>query len=129
MVDVKTQMEQGVAADYLFKHVSYNSNYYPITTFKGASCLRPYFEVSGSCAGCGETPYYRLLSQLFGSDLMIGNATGCSSIYCGATPSTPFTTDENGEGPAWNNSLFEDNAEFGYGMRIATNYKLMNIRE
>lgn len=128
MVDVKTQMEQGVAADYLFKHVSYKSNYYPITTFKGASFLRPYFEVSGSCAGCGETPYYRLLSQLFGSDLMIGNATGCSSIYCGATPSTPFTTDENGEGPAWNNSLFEDNAEFGYGMRIATNYKLMNIR-
>ena len=80
----------------------------------------PYTEISGACAGCGETPYYRLVSQLFGKDMLVANATGCSSIYNGSTPLTPFCTDKNGEGVAWANSLFEDNAEFGYGMRIAT---------
>ena len=75
---------------------------------------------------CGETPYYRLLTQLFGID-MISNATGCSSIYCGSTPGTPFVTDYKGEGVAWANSLFEDNAEFGFGMRLATDYKLALI--
>ncbi|MCQ2796409.1 MAG: thiamine pyrophosphate-dependent enzyme, partial [Bacilli bacterium] len=96
---------------------------YPTNTVKGVGFLMPYMEISGACAGCGETPYYRLLSQLFGKDLLIANATGCSSIYCGSTPLTPFCTDKNGEGVAWANSLFEDNAEFGYGMRIATDYK------
>ncbi len=128
MVSVKGQMAESKGADYLYKKVKYKNNYFPLNTLKGVSLLRPYFEVSGSCAGCGETPYYRLLSQLFGKDLMIGNATGCSSIYCGAMPSTPFATDENNEGPAWDNSLFEDNAEFAYGMRVATDYKLTNIK-
>ena len=89
----------------------------------------PYQEISGACQGCGETPYYRLLSQLFGKDLLIANATGCSSIYNGSTPMTPFVKDKNGEGIAWANSLFEDNAEYGYGMRLATNYKLQQIAE
>lgn len=79
----------------------------------------PYFEVSGACAGCGETPYYRLVSQLFGRDMLIANATGCTSIYCGSIPSTPFVRDHNNEGIAWANSLFEDNAEFGFGMKVA----------
>lgn len=129
MVDVKTQKEQEKAADYLYKELktAYKSNLFPTATPKGASLLRPYFEVSGACAGCGETPYYRLATQLFGKDMMIANATGCSSIYSGSTPGTPFATDENGEGPAWANSLFEDNAEFGFGMRTATNYKLEHV--
>ena len=77
------------------------------------------FEFSGACAGCGETPYLNLLTQLFGDRLLIANATGCSSIYGGNLPTTPYTTDRQGRGPAWSNSLFEDNAEFGYGMRLA----------
>ncbi len=85
---------------------------------QGAQFLEPLFEFSGACAGCGETPYLRLLSQLFGDRLIIANATGCSSIYGGNLPTTPWTTNEEGRGPAWSNSLFEDNAEFGMGMRI-----------
>ncbi|MFN9628870.1 MAG: pyruvate:ferredoxin (flavodoxin) oxidoreductase, partial [Cyanobacteriota bacterium] len=80
---------------------------------------QPLFEFSGACAGCGETPYLKLLSQLFGDRLLIANATGCSSIYGGNLPTTPWTTNSNGRGPAWSNSLFEDNAEFGYGMRVS----------
>ena len=89
--------------------------------------FRSYQEVSGACAGCGETPYYRLVSQLFGRDMLVANATGCSSIYNGSTPLTAFVTDKNGEGVAWANSLFEDNAEFGFGMRVATDFKLDQI--
>ncbi|WP_269536970.1 pyruvate:ferredoxin (flavodoxin) oxidoreductase [Cerasicoccus fimbriatus] len=83
----------------------------------------PLFEFSGACAGCGETPYLKLLTQLFGDRLLIANATGCSSIYGGNLPTTPYTTDENGRGPAWSNSLFEDNAEFTMGMRLAVDKK------
>ncbi|MBJ7338141.1 pyruvate:ferredoxin (flavodoxin) oxidoreductase [Mycolicibacterium sp.] len=89
-------------------------------TVRGTQFLQPLFEFSGACAGCGETPYLKLLSQLFGDRLMIANATGCSSIYGGSLPTTPWTTDADGRGPAWSNSLFEDNAEFGLGMRLAT---------
>lgn len=89
-----------------------------INTVKGSQFLRPLFEFSGACAGCGETPYYKLLTQLFGDRAVISNATGCSSIYGGNLPTTPFTKDENGRGPAWSNSLFEDNAEFGFGFRL-----------
>ena len=128
MKPVKTQEFQEEGANYLYKKVTYKENLFPVTTIKGAAMLRPYFEVAGACAGCGETPYYRLVSQLFGKDMMIANATGCTSIYCGSTPSTPFITDENQQGPTWANSLFEDNAEYGYGMRLATNYKLQVIR-
>ena len=128
MVEAKSQFEtQEPAADYLYKHVEYKTGGFPVTTIKGASFLMPYAEVSGACAGCGETPYYRLASQLFGKDMLIANATGCSSIYNGSTPLTPFCTDKDGNGIAWANSLFEDNAEYGFGMRIATDYKLGQI--
>lgn len=85
---------------------------------KGAQFLKPYFEFNGACAGCGETPYIRLLTQLFGNNMIIANATGCSSIYGGSYPSCPYAKDENGNGPAWANSLFEDNAEFGFGIKL-----------
>ncbi len=88
-------------------------------TIKGAMVLQPLFEFSGACVGCGETPYIKLASQLFGDRMMIANATGCSSIYGGNLPTTPWTKNPEGRGPAWSNSLFEDNAEFGLGMRIA----------
>jgi pyruvate-ferredoxin/flavodoxin oxidoreductase len=88
-------------------------------TIKNAQTREPLFEFSGACAGCGETPYLKLLSQLFGDHLLIANATGCSSIYGGNLPTTPWTTNAAGRGPAWANSLFEDDAEFGFGMRLA----------
>ncbi len=88
-------------------------------TVRGTQFLEPLFEFSGACAGCGETPYLKLISQLFGDRLMVANATGCSSIYGGNLPTTPWTTDADGRGPAWSNSLFEDNAEFGLGFRLA----------
>jgi len=127
MVDAKSEFPLEVAANYLYKHVTYKSDKFPLNTVKGAGFLMPYMEVSGACAGCGETPYYRLTSQLFGKDLLIANATGCSSIYSSSTPLTPFCTDKNNDGIAWGNSLFEDNAEYGYGMRIATDHKLGQI--
>jgi len=127
MVEAKSQFDKEKYATYLYKHTEYKTNLFPLTTVKGVGFLMPYMEISGACAGCGETPYYRLLSQLFGKDLLVANATGCSSIYSGSTPLTPFVTDKNGNGVAWANSLFEDNAEYGYGMRLATNYKLMQI--
>ncbi len=88
-------------------------------TLPGAMLLDPLFEFSGACAGCGETPYIRLATQLFGDRMLVANATGCSSIYGGNLPSTPYTVNGAGRGPAWSNSLFEDNAEFGLGMRLA----------
>jgi len=88
------------------------------TTVKNSQLLRPLFEFSGACAGCGETPYVKLLSQLFGDRAVIANATGCSSIYGGNLPTTPWTKNAEGRGPAWSNSLFEDNAEFGFGFRL-----------
>ncbi len=90
-------------------------------TVKNVQLLEPLFEFSGACAGCGETPYVKMLSQLFGDRAMIANATGCSSIYGGNLPTTPWTKNKDGRGPAWANSLFEDNAEFGLGMRLAVN--------
>ncbi|MCK4558559.1 MAG: pyruvate:ferredoxin (flavodoxin) oxidoreductase [Calditrichia bacterium] len=89
-----------------------------VHTVKGSQMLRPLFEFSGACAGCGETPYVKLVSQLFGDRTIIANATGCSSIYGGNLPTTPWAKDENGRGPTWSNSLFEDNAEFGMGFRL-----------
>jgi pyruvate-ferredoxin/flavodoxin oxidoreductase len=93
-------------------------------TVRGTQFLQPLFEFSGACAGCGETPYLKVLSQLFGDRLMIANATGCSSIYGGNLPTTPWTADAAGRGPAWSNSLFEDNAEFGLGYRLAADLHL-----
>ncbi len=88
----------------------------------------PLFEFSGACAGCGETPYIRLLTQLFGDHLLVANATGCSSIYGGNLPTTPWTTNRDGRGPAWSNSLFEDNAEFGFGMQLAVDVRAARAR-
>ncbi|MCD8371894.1 MAG: pyruvate:ferredoxin (flavodoxin) oxidoreductase [Clostridia bacterium] len=88
-------------------------------TVKGCQFCTPLFEFSGACAGCGETPYVKVVTQLFGEDMVIANATGCSSIYGGSSPTCPYTTNKEGKGPAWANSLFEDNAEFGYGMNLA----------
>ncbi|MCP5279976.1 MAG: pyruvate:ferredoxin (flavodoxin) oxidoreductase [Thiobacillus sp.] len=95
------------------------------TTIPGSALLDPLFEFSGACSGCGETPYIRLATQLFGDRMLVANATGCSSIYGGNLPTTPYTTNAEGRGPAWSNSLFEDNAEFGLGMRLAAD-KLMD---
>ena len=95
---------------------------------RGTQFLQPLFEFSGACAGCGETPYLKLVSQLFGDRLMVANATGCSSIYGGNLPTTPWTTDQAGRGPAWANSLFEDNAEFGLGFRLAADQHLSLAR-
>ena len=89
------------------------------TTVKGSQFKKPYLEFSGACAGCGETPYAKLVTQLFGNKMYIANATGCSSIWGNSAPSTPYCKDAEGKGPAWSNSLFEDNAEFGYGMMLA----------
>ena len=86
---------------------------------KGSQLLQPLIEFSGACNGCGETPYIKLMTQLFGDRVLIANATGCSSIYGGNLPTTPYCTDQFGRGPAWSNSLFEDNAEFGLGMRLS----------
>ena len=90
-------------------------------TVKGSQFKQPLLEFSGACAGCGETPYAKLITQLFGDRMYIANATGCSSIWGNSSPSTPYTVNEKGQGPAWSNSLFEDNAEFGYGMLLAQN--------
>ncbi len=91
------------------------------TTVKGSQFAQPLFEFSGACAGCGETPYMKLITQLYGDHMMIANATGCSSIWGGSAPSTPYTKNCEGKGPAWANSLFEDNAEYGLGMKLAVN--------
>ncbi len=93
-----------------------------VASIKGSQMLEPLFDFSGACAGCGETPYLKALSQLFGDRILVANATGCSSIYGGNLPTTPWSQDADGRGPAWSNSLFEDNAEFGLGMRLALDH-------
>ncbi len=97
-------------------------------TVKGSQLLQPLFEFSGACSGCGETPYVKLVSQLFGDRMVVANATGCSSIYGGNLPTTPWSANAAGRGPAWNNSLFEDNAEFGLGMRLAADQQRGDAR-
>ncbi|TLN20187.1 pyruvate:ferredoxin (flavodoxin) oxidoreductase, partial [bacterium] len=99
------------------------------TTIKNAQLLQPLFEFSGACAGCGETPYLKLVSQLYGERAVIANATGCSSIYGGNLPTTPWAHNRDGRGPAWSNSLFEDNAEFGLGMRLTLDKQAEFARE
>ncbi|MDO5112030.1 MAG: pyruvate:ferredoxin (flavodoxin) oxidoreductase [Clostridia bacterium] len=97
------------------------------TSVKNSQFLQPLFEFSGACAGCGETPYVKLVTQLFGDRMIIANATGCSSIYGGSAPTCPYSVNEEGHGPAWANSLFEDNAEFGYGMKLATEQRTAKL--
>ena len=105
--------------DFFLRLPEFDRSLLKETTLKGAMVMQPLFEFSGACVGCGETPYIKLATQLFGDRMLIANATGCSSIYGGNLPTTPYTTNPSGRGPAWNNSLFEDNAEFGLGMRVA----------
>ena len=107
-------------ADYLFNNVTYKDDIVSTSTVKGSQFAKPLFEFHSACPGCGETPYITLITQLFGDRMLIGNSTGCSSIYGGAAPSTPYRKNDKGEGPAWSNSLFEDTAEFGMGMGVAT---------
>ncbi|MBN1318614.1 MAG: pyruvate:ferredoxin (flavodoxin) oxidoreductase, partial [Anaerolineales bacterium] len=107
----------------------YDRSILRVDTVKESQFLRPLFEFSGACAGCGETPYVKLLSQLFGDRAVIANATGCSSIYGGNLPTTPWAQDSNGRGPAWSNSLFEDNAEFGFGFRLTLDKQQEFARE
>jgi len=126
--DVDTQQGEEPLADYLYKETEYKTQYVMNpNSVQGISLMMPYFEVSGCCPGCGEAPYYRLATQLFGKDMMVANATGCSMIYCSSTPSTPFVTDKDGNGVAWANSLFEDNAEFGFGMAVSQATKAARI--
>ncbi|HKJ06974.1 MAG TPA: pyruvate:ferredoxin (flavodoxin) oxidoreductase, partial [Flavobacteriaceae bacterium] len=109
--------------DYFIDLPDYDRKELKVNTVKGAQFLEPLFEFSGACSGCGETPYIKLITQLFGDNMLIANATGCSSIYGGNLPTTPYTTNKSGRGPAWANSLFEDNAEFGLGMKLALSKK------
>jgi pyruvate-ferredoxin/flavodoxin oxidoreductase len=110
--------------DYFLKLPDlYKNGLIAFNSVKNVQLLQPLFEFSGACAGCGETPYIKLLTQLFGDRAIIANATGCSSIYGGNLPTTPYTTNDEGRGPAWSNSLFEDNAEFGLGMRLALDHQ------
>ncbi|MFI3280191.1 MAG: pyruvate:ferredoxin (flavodoxin) oxidoreductase [Rikenellaceae bacterium] len=104
--------------DYITKEVGYKQVVDKTKSVKNLQFAQPLFEFSGACAGCGETPYIKAITQLFGEQMMVANATGCTSIYSGSAPSTPYCTNEKGEGPAWANSLFEDNAEFGMGMHM-----------
>ena len=120
MQPLDTQLDAQASFDYGIKLDTKPSVFdkFKISTVKGSQFRVPYLEFSGACAGCGETPYAKLVTQLFGDRMYIANATGCSSIWGGSAPSTPYTTNKEGRGPAWANSLFEDNAEYGYGMYL-----------
>ena len=113
-------LRESESANYQFflNIPDYDRSQVKVSTVKGSQLLKPLFEYSGACAGCGETPYVKLLTQLFGDRAIIGNATGCSSIYGGNLPTTPYAVNADGHGPSWNNSLFEDNAEFSFGFRL-----------
>ncbi len=120
MVPLETQYDEQKNWDKMVKQVTNKAHLVDIlANVRNSQFAQPLFEFSGACAGCGETPYVKLITQLFGDRQMVANATGCSSIYSGSAPSTPYTTNAKGQGPAWANSLFEDNAEFGLGMQIA----------
>ncbi|MEY4767764.1 MAG: pyruvate:ferredoxin (flavodoxin) oxidoreductase, partial [Pseudomonadota bacterium] len=115
--------------DFFLNLPEYSRALLKTNTIKGAMVLQPLFEFSGACVGCGETPYVKLVSQLFGDRMIVANATGCSSIYGGNLPTTPWTKNAEGRGPAWSNSLFEDNAEFGLGMRVALDKQIEQAKE
>ena len=119
MKPLESQMQEQERYGYMHDKVGYKEVVDKAKTVKNSQFAQPLFEFSGACAGCGETPYIKLITQLFGDRMMIANATGCTSIYGGSAPSTPYCTNAAGKGPAWANSLFEDNAEFGLGMHIA----------
>ncbi len=118
MRPLEEQLPQQKNWDYATSKIGYKQVVDKTKSVKNLQFAQPLFEFSGACAGCGETPYIKAITQLFGDKMMVANATGCTSIYSGSAPSTPYCTNEKGQGPAWANSLFEDNAEFGLGMHI-----------
>jgi len=122
MQPLESQMVQADNFDFMVKNVTYKDTIVPKDqNVKNSQFAQPLFEFSGACSGCGETPYIKLITQLFGDRMMVANATGCSSIYGGSAPATPYCTNAEGQGPSWANSLFEDNAEYGLGMATAVN--------
>ncbi len=122
MKPLGTQMAEVERWNYMHEKVGYKDTILPKDkSVKNSQFAQPLFEFSGACAGCGETPYIKTITQLFGDRMMVANATGCSSIYGGSAPATPYTPNKKGCGPAWANSLFEDNAEYGYGMALGVN--------
>ena len=129
MKPLAESMEQEKVFTYATEQISEKVLPFKANTVKGSQFKTPLFEFSGACAGCGETPYVKLITQLFGDRMLIANATGCSSIWGASAPSTPYTVNKDGKGPAWANSLFEDNAEFGYGMLLATEQRRAKVAE
>lgn len=127
MEPIDTQLKEVPNWEYAVNKVEVKDEFAD-KTVKGSQFAQPYLEFSGACAGCGETAYARIVTQLYGDRMIIANATGCSSIWGGSAPSTPYCKDKNGRGPAWANSLFEDNAEYGYGMAVATRQIRDNIK-
>jgi pyruvate-ferredoxin/flavodoxin oxidoreductase len=122
MKPLETQLDEADRWTYMHEKVGYKDNVVDkFVNVKNSQFAQPLFEFSGACAGCGETPYIKAITQLFGDRMIVSNATGCSSIYGGTAPSTPYTHNKNGHGPAWANSLFEDNAEFGFGLALGAN--------
>lgn len=122
MKPLETQLDEAARWTYMHEKVGYKDNVVDkFVNVKNSQFAQPLFEFSGACAGCGETPYIKAITQLFGDRMIVSNATGCSSIYGGTAPSTPYTHNKNGHGPAWANSLFEDNAEFGLGLALGAN--------
>jgi pyruvate-ferredoxin/flavodoxin oxidoreductase len=119
METLESQLDEAARWDYMVENVTYKTENLEIDkSVKNSQFAQPLFEFSGACAGCGETPYIKIVTQLFGDRMIVANATGCSSIYGGTAPSTPYCTNKDGKGPAWANSLFEDNAEYGYGIAV-----------
>jgi pyruvate-ferredoxin/flavodoxin oxidoreductase len=127
--DLDYHQQERANWDFFLKLPEYDRTQLDGAKIKHAMILQPLFEFSGACVGCGETPYVKLATQLFGDRMLIGNATGCSSIYGGNLPTTPYTVNPEGRGPTWNNSLFEDTAEFGLGMRLAVDKQAQHARE
>jgi pyruvate-ferredoxin/flavodoxin oxidoreductase len=129
MKPLATQMNTQIPYQQYTEKIPARSGGFDPFTVKGSQFQRPLLEFSGACSGCGETPYLKTITQLFGDRMIIANATGCSSIWGGSAPSVPFTTNENGFGPAWANSLFEDNAEYGFGMMLATTQRRAKLTD
>ncbi len=129
MKPLETQLQQAENWNYMVGKVGYKKVVDTTKTVKNSQFAQPLFEFSGACAGCGETPYIKTITQLFGDKMMVANATGCTSIYSGSAPSTPYCTNDAGRGPAWANSLFEDNAEFGLGMHVGVEKLRDRIQE
>ena len=130
MKPIESQLEMQVPNwEFALKNVRFKENVNYGQSFKDSQFKEPLMEFSGACAGCGETPYIKLVTQLFGERMMISNATGCSSIWASSAPSTSYTVNREGKGPSWANSLFEDNAEYGFGMYLGVKHIRNKLEE